>query len=755
MASPTSSFDEQSDVEESESDSDNAISNGSGSRSPSRDNGGSWHYGQDHSNTSPYYNTQSRKHLRDDSQGDSQSNSYSGSYSGGAYSSPYSNSHGTSSNSHNNASSNAPSSTQRYSSSSRSANTYHSTTASPTSTTSPLAGTFGRSSGQESLSAIKGESGMITPSEFGLTAPPAPTPAASYSHATDSQDDHHVYMSCLSMVADTRQQINYEFTQLMEERRKAEARNDVADERTASLKAEWRSLELLYYSKVLLTSQEIPTATDQYKYIMAAQTRQRNARRDFYKKTFPPELSLTRFQTASETATSTPAPTVGSSTATEVSRTARPLQTTTGAGASSPVTAPIATSSTALPTALKAVKPEPTEPTMPSSWQSRSSPSMASSASSGPSLIAEVQRGIASSDSATFPDPMIPGESATSAASTSSMASSTALPTLTSSTTTSIPTTPAILVNSIPTTTATVPNATQSIEAEATEGSDMDTSDDRSDTFLARSPVPRPVSSTSLNTDARMASPISPVANLQPSAPTQPVTSAQVRTSTPNISDPRLRLSTEAQTGPRQPSVTMNVEVPSASSSSSSTPLSNQKLPSDLQEQLADLQLQVKEQAVRSESLLNRVETEARRREEVEKQVSSYQADLQSTRITVLVKDLECRRAEVLEMMARAREERQSAREEVAKARQREAEAQMKTMNAEAQVQRFKAWLNENEARLGVSVASVLTALKMDSVSGVESSVLAEVSQLPPAPNSAEVETLMQEAMRRSKSVTP
>ncbi|KAI9240510.1 MAG: hypothetical protein BYD32DRAFT_408323 [Podila humilis] len=141
----------------------------------------------------------------------------------------------------------------------------------------------------------------------------------------------------------------------------------------------------------------------------------------------------------------------------------------------------------------------------------------------------------------------------------------------------------------------------------------------------------------------------------------------------------------------------------------------NSLLPPDLDKQMAKLQEDNKEQAIKYEKLQRIVESEARRREAIEKQVAEYQIDLQSSRITALEKDLECRRAEAVEMMAKAREERLQAREETAKARQGQAEAReevtkarlgqteatLRAVTAEAENQRLRIWIKENESRLG------------------------------------------------------
>ncbi|KAG0097332.1 hypothetical protein BGZ93_002963 [Podila epicladia] len=138
-------------------------------------------------------------------------------------------------------------------------------------------------------------------------------------------------------------------------------------------------------------------------------------------------------------------------------------------------------------------------------------------------------------------------------------------------------------------------------------------------------------------------------------------------------------------------------------------------IPADLDKQITKLQEDNKEQAVKYEKLQRMVESESRRREAIEKQVSEYQVDLQSSRITALEKDLECRRAEAVEMMAKAREERLQAREETAKARQGQAEAReevakarlgqveatLRASTAEAENQRLRDWFKENESRLG------------------------------------------------------
>lgn len=138
-------------------------------------------------------------------------------------------------------------------------------------------------------------------------------------------------------------------------------------------------------------------------------------------------------------------------------------------------------------------------------------------------------------------------------------------------------------------------------------------------------------------------------------------------------------------------------------------------LPPDLDKQITKLQEDNKEQAINYEKLQRMVESEARRREAIEKQVAEYQIDLQSSRITALEKDLECRRAEAVEMMAKAREERLQAREETAKARQGQAEAReevtkarlgqaeatLRAVTAEAENQRLRTWIKENESRLG------------------------------------------------------
>ncbi|KAG0352012.1 hypothetical protein BG005_008490 [Podila minutissima] len=138
-------------------------------------------------------------------------------------------------------------------------------------------------------------------------------------------------------------------------------------------------------------------------------------------------------------------------------------------------------------------------------------------------------------------------------------------------------------------------------------------------------------------------------------------------------------------------------------------------MPPDLSKQITKLQEDNKDQALKYEKLQRMVESETRRREAIEKQVSEYQVDLQSSRITALEKDLECRRAEAVEMMAKAREERLQAREETAKARQGQAEAReevakarlgqveaaLRASTAEAENQRLRDWFKENESRLG------------------------------------------------------
>ncbi|KAG0325447.1 hypothetical protein BG000_001799 [Podila horticola] len=137
-------------------------------------------------------------------------------------------------------------------------------------------------------------------------------------------------------------------------------------------------------------------------------------------------------------------------------------------------------------------------------------------------------------------------------------------------------------------------------------------------------------------------------------------------------------------------------------------------IPPDLDKQIAKLQEDNREQALKYEKLQRMIESETRRREAIEKQVSEYQVDLQSSRITALEKDLECRRAEAVEMMAKAREERLQAREETAKARQGQAEAReevakarlgqaeatLRATTAEAENQRLRDWFKQNESRL-------------------------------------------------------
>ncbi|KAG0018081.1 hypothetical protein BGZ82_000543 [Podila clonocystis] len=138
-------------------------------------------------------------------------------------------------------------------------------------------------------------------------------------------------------------------------------------------------------------------------------------------------------------------------------------------------------------------------------------------------------------------------------------------------------------------------------------------------------------------------------------------------------------------------------------------------IPADLDKQITKLQEDNRDQTLKFEKLQRMVESETRRREIIEKQVSEYQVDLQSSRITALEKDLECRRAEAVEMMAKAREERLQAREETAKARQGQAEAReevakvrlgqaeatLRATKAEAENQRLWNWFEENESRLG------------------------------------------------------
>ncbi|KAG0021381.1 hypothetical protein BGZ81_008933 [Podila clonocystis] len=138
-------------------------------------------------------------------------------------------------------------------------------------------------------------------------------------------------------------------------------------------------------------------------------------------------------------------------------------------------------------------------------------------------------------------------------------------------------------------------------------------------------------------------------------------------------------------------------------------------IPADLDKQITKLQEDNRDQALKYEKLQRMVESETRRREVIEKQVSEYQVDLQSSRITALEKDLECRRAEAVEMMAKAREERLQAREEMAKARQGQAEAReevakarlgqaaatSRATTAEAENQRLWSWFKENKSQLG------------------------------------------------------
>lgn len=184
-------------------------------------------------------------------------------------------------------------------------------------------------------------------------------------------------------------------------------------------------------------------------------------------------------------------------------------------------------------------------------------------------------------------------------------------------------------------------------------------------------------------------------------------------------------------------------------------------LPADLDKQIAKLQEDNKEQAIKYEKLQRMVESEARRREAIEKQVAEYQIDLQSSRITALEKDLECRRAEAVEMMAKAREERLQAREETAKARQSQAEAReevtkarlgqaeatLRAVTAEAENQRLRNWIKENESQLGgmapsppEAAASLTRTLEEPSVTSF-SPLSASLNRFP-QPTSLNVQTL-------------
>lgn len=184
-------------------------------------------------------------------------------------------------------------------------------------------------------------------------------------------------------------------------------------------------------------------------------------------------------------------------------------------------------------------------------------------------------------------------------------------------------------------------------------------------------------------------------------------------------------------------------------------------MPPDLSKQITKLQEDNKDQALKYEKLQRMVESETRRREAIEKQVSEYQVDLQSSRITALEKDLECRRAEAVEMMAKAREERLQAREETAKARQGQAEAReevakarlgqveaaLRASTAEAENQRLRDWFKENESQLGglppppLSGNTPNLTIALEGPSATASPLLASLGRFP-QPSLLNIQTL-------------